>query len=47
MATAVYDVIVVGAGSVGMPAAMSLAEKGLKVLVIDQFASPGQGFLPK
>ena len=43
MATAVYDVIVVGAGSVGMPAAMSLAEKGLKVLVIDQFASPGQG----
>jgi len=43
MTTAVFDVIVVGAGSVGMPAAMYLAEKGLKVLVIDQFASPGQG----
>jgi sarcosine oxidase, subunit beta len=43
MSTAVYDAIVVGAGSVGMPAAMFLAEKGLKVLVIDQFASPGQG----
>ncbi len=43
MSTAVYDAIVVGAGSVGMPAAMSLAERGLKVLVLDQFASPGQG----
>ena len=43
MTAAVYDAIVVGAGSVGMPAAMSLAEKGLKVLCLDQFASPGQG----
>ena len=43
MSTQVFDVIVVGAGSVGMPAAMSLAERGLKVLCIDQFASPGQG----
>ncbi|MBK8792745.1 MAG: FAD-binding oxidoreductase [Holophaga sp.] len=43
MSTAIYDAIVVGAGSVGMPAAMSLAEQGLKVLCIDQFASPGQG----
>jgi len=43
MSTAVYDAIVVGAGSVGMPAAMALAERGLKVLVLDQFASPGQG----
>lgn len=40
---ATYDVIVVGAGSVGMPAAMYLAEKGLKVLCLDQFASAGQG----
>ena len=38
-----FDVIVVGAGSVGMPSAMELAEQGLKVLCIDQFASPGQG----
>jgi len=38
-----YDVIIIGAGSVGVPAAMSLAEKKLKVLVIDALASPGQG----
>ncbi|MCK4654238.1 MAG: FAD-binding oxidoreductase, partial [Candidatus Cloacimonetes bacterium] len=37
-----YDVIVIGAGSVGVPAAMSLAEKKLKVLVIDSCSSPGQ-----
>jgi sarcosine oxidase, subunit beta len=43
MSTTIYDAVVVGAGSVGMPAAMFLAEKGLKVLVLDQFASPGQG----
>lgn len=43
MSTQVYDVIVIGAGSVGMPSAMYLAEKGMKVLVLDQFASPGQG----
>ena len=39
----VYDVIIVGAGSVGVPTAMALAEKGLKPLVIDMHASPGQG----
>ncbi len=43
MSTAIYDAVVVGAGSVGMPAAMWLAERKLKVLVLDQFASPGQG----
>jgi len=43
MAASIYDVIVVGAGSVGTPTAMYLAEKGLKVLCLDQFASPGQG----
>jgi len=41
--TKVYDVIIVGAGSVGLPAAFFLAQAGLKPLVIDQFASPGQG----
>jgi sarcosine oxidase subunit beta len=41
--TTVYDAIVIGAGSIGMPAAMYLAEKGLKVLCLDQFASSGQG----
>jgi len=38
-----FDAIVVGAGSVGTPAAMTLAEAGLKVLVVDQFPSVGQG----
>jgi sarcosine oxidase subunit beta len=38
-----YDVIVVGAGSVGMPAAMALGEKGLRTLVVDMHPSPGQG----
>ncbi len=38
-----YDVIIVGAGSVGAPAAMSLAEAGIKTLVIDWCPSPGQG----
>lgn len=43
MASTVYDAIVIGAGSVGTPSAMYLAEKGLKVLCLDQFASVGQG----
>lgn len=38
-----YDVIVVGAGSVGLPLSMSLGEMGFKTLVIDKRASPGQG----
>ena len=38
-----YDVIIIGAGSVGVPAALSLAENKVKVLVIDALASPGQG----
>lgn len=38
-----FDAIVIGAGSVGTPAAMSLAEAGLKVLVVDRCPSPGQG----
>ncbi len=38
-----YDVVIVGAGSVGAPAALSLAETGLRVLVIDQYPSVGQG----
>ena len=37
------DVIIIGAGSVGAPAAMSLAEAGLKVLVLDSLPSVGQG----
>ncbi len=38
-----YEVIVIGAGSVGLPLAMSLGEMGLKTLVLDKRASPGQG----
>ncbi|MCD4817192.1 MAG: FAD-binding oxidoreductase [Candidatus Cloacimonetes bacterium] len=36
------DVIIIGAGSIGVPAALSLAEKKLKVLVIDSEHSVGQ-----
>ena len=43
MTTKVYDAIIVGAGSVGLPAAFFVAQAGLRPLVIDQFASPGQG----
>ncbi len=38
-----FDVIVVGAGSVGTPTALALAEAGLKVLVLDRGPSVGQG----
>lgn len=43
MTTKVYDAVIVGAGSIGLPTAFFLARAGLKPLVIDQFASPGQG----
>ncbi len=38
-----HEVIIVGAGSVGVPTAMALAELGIKPLVIDMHPSPGQG----
>jgi len=37
-----WDVVIIGAGSVGVPAAMSLAEQGVRVLVIESRHSPGQ-----
>jgi sarcosine oxidase subunit beta len=37
------DIIVIGAGSVGCPLAFFLAREGLKVLLLDKNASPGQG----
>jgi sarcosine oxidase, subunit beta len=37
------DVVVIGAGSVGVPAAWALARAGLRTLVIDERPSPGQG----
>ena len=38
-----YDVIIIGAGSVGTPAAFSLAEARVRTLVIDERPSVGQG----
>ncbi len=38
-----YDVIIIGAGSVGVPTALAMAQAGVDVLVLDKFASAGQG----
>ncbi|MBW2529432.1 MAG: FAD-binding oxidoreductase [Deltaproteobacteria bacterium] len=38
-----YDVIVVGAGSVGVPSAYYLAKRGLRVLLLDRRSAVGQG----
>jgi sarcosine oxidase subunit beta len=38
-----YDVIIIGAGSVGVPTAYFLAKEGVKVLCIDSNPSSGQG----
>jgi len=38
-----YDVIIIGAGSIGTPASFNLARAGFKTLVIDRAASVGQG----
>ena len=38
-----YDVVVIGAGSVGTPASYFLAKAGVKVLCLEKFSSPGQG----
>ena len=43
MSAPAFDAIVIGAGSVGLPTALFLAEAGVATLVIDQFAGPGQG----
>ena len=38
-----YDVIIIGAGSIGTPLAMALAQRKMKTLVLEAAASPGQG----
>ena len=38
-----YDLIIIGGGSVGVPAALEFARQGQTVLVIDCLPSPGQG----
>lgn len=42
MSRADYDVIIIGAGSVGTPTALFLSLKGFRVLVLDRNPSPGQ-----
>ena len=43
MARPEFDAIVIGAGSVGNPTAYFLAREGLRVLVLDEMPSSGQG----
>ncbi|MGC9530223.1 MAG: NAD(P)/FAD-dependent oxidoreductase [Candidatus Bipolaricaulaceae bacterium] len=43
MSTRTYDVVIVGAGSVGTPAALFLSRAGADVLVVDSSPSVGQG----
>ncbi len=43
MTVKTYDAIIIGAGSVGAPAALALAEAGVRTLVIDRLPSVGQG----
>jgi sarcosine oxidase, subunit beta len=38
-----YDVLIIGAGSIGVPAAYYLAKKGLKICVIEKLPSEGRG----
>lgn len=38
-----YDVIIIGAGSVGVPTALALAKNGIKTLVLDTMMSVSQG----
>ncbi|HPD40537.1 MAG TPA: FAD-binding oxidoreductase [Anaerolineae bacterium] len=38
-----YDVIIIGAGSVGTPTALWMAQAGLKVVVLERLPSQGQG----
>ncbi len=42
MSRAEYEVIIIGAGSIGTPTALFLAQKGFRVLVLDRNPSPGQ-----
>ena len=37
-----YDIIIIGAGSVGVPTAYFLAKAGFKILVLESFPSVGQ-----
>jgi sarcosine oxidase subunit beta len=39
----IFDLIIIGAGSIGVPTALNARRAGLSVLVLDRLASPGQG----
>jgi sarcosine oxidase subunit beta len=43
MSSSTFDVIIIGAGSIGTPAAFFFAQAGMRTLVIERFASVGQG----
>lgn len=43
MTRSAYDLVIIGAGSVGLPAALAAQRSGLKTLVIERLASVGQG----
>jgi sarcosine oxidase subunit beta len=38
-----FDLVIIGAGSMGLPAALYAQRAGLSTLVLDRLASPGQG----
>ncbi|HRS51189.1 MAG TPA: FAD-binding oxidoreductase [Candidatus Marinimicrobia bacterium] len=38
-----YDVVIIGAGSIGTPLSYYLAQRGLRVIVLEQLASVGRG----
>ncbi len=38
-----YDIVIIGAGSVGLPLAYYMAEKGVSLAVIEKEVSPGRG----
>lgn len=43
MAPREADVIIIGAGSVGLPTALAMAKAGLRVIALDSRTGPGQG----
>ncbi|MDP2954834.1 MAG: FAD-binding oxidoreductase [Longimicrobiales bacterium] len=43
MSDKTYDLVIVGAGSLGVPTALYASRAGLRTLVLDRLASPGQG----
>ena len=43
MSASTFDVVIAGAGSVGVPTALACQRAGLRTLVVDRLASAGQG----